>query len=380
MKIAHVLTRGDVLGGAQSHVRELSLELRRLGHEVTVITGAPGIFTDQLRQADIPWLQVKSLVRPLRPHRDLAAFVQLWSVLRQLKPDLVCAHTAKAGALGRAVARLHNIPSVFTPHGWSMFDRASLQWNPIFCWAERVAARLGTRVINVCDFEREFARQCRVCPANALEVVHNGIAEIHMARVRPIDTQPPLIVMVARFASQKDHATLLQALSGLLAMEWTLLLVGAGELEPKIRAQIRALNLSNRVRILPPETDVGRLLMEAQLYALSTHFEALPISILEAMRAGLPVVATDVGGISESVREGETGLLTRHGDADGLRNALARVIADPALRLALGTAGRSLWGAQFTASRMAARTVEVYKRALMPHQKPGGAFIRRARL
>jgi glycosyltransferase involved in cell wall biosynthesis len=106
------------------------------------------------------------------------------------------------------------------------------------------------------------------------------------------------------------------------------------------------------------------MLMEAQIYVLSTHFEALPISILEAMRASLPVVATDVGGISESVREGETGLLTRHADVDGLRKALARLIADPALRLALGSAGRRLWSAQFTASTMAARTVEVYKRAL----------------
>jgi glycosyltransferase involved in cell wall biosynthesis len=364
MKIAHVLTRGDVLGGAQSHVRELSLELRRLGHEVAVITGSPGIFTDQLRQAEIPWLQVKSLVRPLRPHRDLAAFVQLWSVLRQLKPDLVCAHTAKAGSLGRAVARLHNIPSVFTPHGWSMLDRTSLQWNPLFCWAERLAGRLGTRVINVCEFEREFALQMRVCPANALEVVHNGIAEIPMTRLRPIDTQPPLIVMVARFASQKDHATLLHALSGLLRMEWSLQLVGTGELETQVIAQVAALGLGDRIRILPSETNVGRLLMEAQIYVLSTHFEALPISILEAMRAGLPVVATDVGGISESVREGETGLLTRNGDVDGLRDALARLIADPALRLALGSAGRRLWKAHFTASTMAARTIEVYKRAL----------------
>ena len=364
MKIAHVLTRGDVVGGAQSHVRELSLELRRLGHEVTVITGAPGIFTDQLRQAEIPWLPVRSLVRPLRPHRDLAALVQLWSVLRQLKPDLVCAHTAKAGSLGRAAAWLHNIPSVFTPHGWSMFDRTSLQWNPLFCWGECLAGRLGTRVINVCEFERQYAQQLRVCPANKLEVVHNGIAEIPLTRQRPVDTQPPLIVMVARFASQKDHATLLQALSGLRCMEWSLLLVGTGELEPQVSAQIAALGLSGRVRILPAETNVGRLLMEAQLFVLSTHFEALPISILEAMRAGLPVVATDVGGISESVREGETGLLTHHGDVDSLGDALARLIADPALRLALGAAGRRLWSAQFTASKMAARTVEVYQRAL----------------
>jgi glycosyltransferase involved in cell wall biosynthesis len=97
---------------------------------------------------------------------------------------------------------------------------------------------------------------------------------------------------------------------------------------------------------------------------LSTNFEALPMSILEAMRGGMPVVATNVGGISESVRHEETGLLARRGDVAGLRDALARLIADPALRLALGSAGRRLWRAQFTASTMAARTVEVYQRAL----------------
>ena len=144
MKIVHVLTRSDVLGGAQSHVRELSLELRSLGHDVTVVTGSPGIFTDQLGLAGIPWLPVRSLVRPLRPHLDLAALIQLWYVLRELKPDLVCAHTAKAGSLARAAARLHSIPSVFTPHGWSMLDRSSLESHPLFCWAEGLAGRLGT--------------------------------------------------------------------------------------------------------------------------------------------------------------------------------------------------------------------------------------------
>jgi glycosyltransferase involved in cell wall biosynthesis len=185
-----------------------------------------------------------------------------------------------------------------------------------------------------------------------------------LTRVRPIGTQPPLIVMVARFASQKDHATLLQALSGLLRMKWSLLLVGEGQFESQVRTQLAALGLSGRVRILPAETNVAQLLMEAQIFVLSTHFEALPISILEAMRAGLPVVATDVGGISESVREGETGLLTRHGDVGHLRDALARLIGNPAQRQALGAAGNQLWRAQFTASQMAARTVEVYQRAL----------------
>jgi glycosyltransferase involved in cell wall biosynthesis len=109
--------------------------------------------------------------------------------------------------------------------------------------------------------------------------------------------------------------------------------------------------------------------MQAQIFVLSTNFEALPISILEAMRAALPVVATDVGGIAESVRHEETGLLVRRGDIAGLRDALARVIRDPALRVALGSAGRRLWSAQFTASAMTARTIEVYKRALAEVEK-----------
>jgi glycosyltransferase involved in cell wall biosynthesis len=364
MKIVQVLTRGDVLGGAQAHVRALSLELCKLGHEVTVITGRPGIFTDQLRRAGIPWREISTLVRPLRPHLDAAALLQLWRALDELKPDLVCAHTAKAGSLGRAAARLHHLPSVFTPHGWSMLDRTSMQPNPLYCWAESLAARMGTRVINVCEFERQYAQRLGVCPAASLDVVLNGIAETAQERLRPIEAQPPVMAMVARFVPQKDHRTLIQALSGLLGMNWCLLLVGAGELQPAVAAQIETAGMSNRVRILPPETNVERLLMEAQMFVLSTHFEALPISILEAMRAGLPVVATDVGGIHESVRNEETGLLAPPGDVEGLRYALARMISGPALRLTFGREGRRLWSNQFTAGAMAARTVEVYRRAL----------------
>jgi glycosyltransferase involved in cell wall biosynthesis len=284
--------------------------------------------------------------------------------LRHLKPDLVCAHTAKAGSLARAAARLQHIPSVFTPHGWSMFDRTSLQPKPLYYWAECLAGRLGTRVINVCEFERALAEQSGVCPVTTLEVVHNGIAEVAFSRVRPIDGQPPVLAMVARFAPQKDHATLLRALAGLLFLDWRLRLLGQGELQVRVSEQIEELGLCRRVQILPENTEVNRLLMESQIFVLSTNFEALPISILEAMRAGLPVVATDVGGVSESVRHQETGLLVRRGDVAGLRAALAHLIAQPELRLELGRAGRRRWAEQFTASTMAARTVDVYHRAL----------------
>jgi glycosyltransferase involved in cell wall biosynthesis len=364
MKLAHVLTRGDVLGGAQSHVRELALELLHLGHDVTVITGQAGVFTSQLQRAGVPSIQLRSLVRPVRPHRDLAALAELWSLLGRLKPDLVCAHTAKAGSLARAAARLHRIPSVFTAHGWSMLDRASLRPRPLYWCAERFAGRLGTRVINVCEYERGLAERFAICPPRALDMVPNGIAELPLSRTRPVDAQPPLLVMVARFAPQKDHGTLLHALAGLPGVPWRLMLVGDGDLKRSVAAETEALGLRERIDILPGHCDVNRLLMQAQLFVLSTNFEGLPISILEAMRASLPVVATDVGGVAEVVRHEETGLLVAHRDAEGLRLALARLITQPGLRERLGSAGYQLWTGEFTSRAMAARTLEVYRRAM----------------
>ena len=152
-------------------------------------------------------------------------------------------HTAKAGSLARAAARLHHIPSVFTPHGWSMFDRGSLRTNRLFCWAERVAGRLGTRVINVCEYERLLAQRFSVCPAEALEVVHNGIAESPLGRLRAIDAQPPVLIMVARFTSQKDHGTLLEALSGLLMHGMASAVGGGGELKPRVSVLVESLGL-----------------------------------------------------------------------------------------------------------------------------------------
>jgi|UPI00036F5593 glycosyltransferase involved in cell wall biosynthesis len=363
MKIVQVLTRGDVLGGAQSHVHDLCVALKRAGHDVTVITGRPGIFNERLAGYGISQLSIDDLVRPVRPWRDVRALVALVKAFRQLKPDLVCAHTAKAGWLARTAAKLLGIPSTFTPHGWSMIDRGSLKPRAIFLWAERLAGYMGTRTINVCEYERQLATSFRVAAPQSLDVVHNGIADMPFARTRPVTLQPPTLVMVARYEPQKDHEMLLQALADLTHLDWQLALVGEGEREAAIRDQITMLKLGDRVRLLPGNTDVAELLFASQIFVLATKFEAFPISILEAMRAGLPVVATDVGGIAEAVGHQETGLLVPAGDRGALRDALGRLIAEPALRSKLGDAGRARYLAHFTSELMVEDTLRVYDRA-----------------
>jgi glycosyltransferase involved in cell wall biosynthesis len=363
MKIVQVLTRGDVLGGAQSHVHDLCVALKRAGHDVTVITGPPGIFNERLAGCGISQLSIDDLIRPVRPWRDVRALVSLVKALREIRPDLVCAHTAKAGWLARTAARLLGIPSTFTPHGWSMIDRASLKPRAIFLWAERLAGYMGTRTINVCHYERRLATSYRVAAPESLDVVHNGITDVPFVRARPVTLQPPTLVMVARYEEQKDHEILLEALAELTHLDWRLALVGEGEREAPIRDRVAVLGLMDRVRLLPGNSDVAQVLLESQVFVLTTKFEAFPISILEAMRAGLPVVATDVGGIAEAVGHDETGLLVPAGDRGALRDALGRLIADPALRSKLGEAGRARYLTHFTSDQMVEDTLRVYDRA-----------------
>jgi glycosyltransferase involved in cell wall biosynthesis len=363
MKIVHVVTRADVQGGAQTHVLELCRALSSAGHQVVVITGCGDALDQRLAAARIAHVTLPCLIRPVRPWKDLEALLLLSRQLRLLQPDLVCAHTAKAGWIARIAARAMGIPCTFTPHGWSVVDRSSQKLKSGYLLLERLAGATGARIINVCEHERALAESLRVASPEFLDVVHNGLPEEAPPRITSVDLQPPRIVMIARYEIQKDHATLLSALSGLTHLPWTLALVGEGERRRQVEERIRDAALCERVELLPPETDVARLLSAAQIHVLATQFEAFPISILEAMRAALPVIATNVGGIAEAVIHQHTGLLVPPRDVDALRRALQRLILEPALRVALGSAGKARFASRFTAEIMAARTLDVYARA-----------------
>jgi glycosyltransferase involved in cell wall biosynthesis len=363
MKIVQVLTRGDVQGGAQSHVLDLSIALQHAGHQVTVITGRGGAFNQRLSAAGIDQRTISHMVRPIRPWQDLYAFIALFHHLYALGPDIICTHTAKAGWLGRVAARMLDTPSTFTPHGWSPLERSASSVKPFFFLMERLAATTGARIINVCEHEKTMAVGRRFAPATLLETVHNGIADLPQVRTAAVDRQPPRIIMVARYEIQKDHHTLLHALAGLKRLPWKLTLIGGGERQNEVKQWIREYGLTERIELLPAETDVASVLSSAQICVLSSNFEAFPISILEGMRASLPVVATAVGGVDEAVIHEQTGLLVPSKNVAALRGALERLITNPSLRLAYGAKGRSRFSAHFTADRMAVRTLEVYARA-----------------
>jgi glycosyltransferase involved in cell wall biosynthesis len=170
--------------------------------------------------------------------------------------------------------------------------------------------------------------------------------------------------MIARFEPQKDHATLLRALGDLKAYAWELDLIGDGPQRQQMELLAQSLGIRERVHFLGQRRDVDRLLTLAQIGVLVSNWEGFPLSILEAMRAGLPMVASDVGGVSEAIEEGATGYVVPQGQPAPLRDRIERLLSDPGLRARLGSAGRQRYEQHFTLDRLVAKTLAVYQDVL----------------
>jgi glycosyltransferase involved in cell wall biosynthesis len=372
VKIAYLITRSDNVGGAQVHVRDLARAVQERGHEAHVLTGGEGPFADSLVAQGTPVVTLRHMVAPIDPWRDLRAVAELRRVLRDLRPDLVSAHSSKAGVLGRLAARSLGVPTVFTAHGWSFTPGVPRASATIYRWSERLVAPLASRIITVSDFDRSLAIRERVARAGQLVTIHNGMPDIPPALRADPSAVPVRLAMIARFEPQKDHATLFRALAEVRELDWTIDLIGDGPLLPAAQATCERLGLAERVRFHGAVTDVPSLLSRAQVYLLVTNWEGFPRSILEAMRAGLPVVASDVGGVSEAVQDGASGFVVPRNDAAAVARGLRALIEDPALRRRQGARGRAVFEARFNLAQTVAKTVAIYQSVLQNGLPPEG--------
>jgi glycosyltransferase involved in cell wall biosynthesis len=368
LRIVYIITKASPIGGAQIHVRDLAAAVAAQGHAPTVITSGSGIFIDDLRSLGIPVIVLPHLTTPIRPLDDLRALREVHSALAGLQPDLIAAHSSKAGLLARLAARRLGVPVVFTVHGWAFTPGVPSLKAALYRQLERLVGPLASRIITVSEYDRRLGLEARIAPSDRLVTVHNGMPDLPPALRADPGRSPVRLVMVARYGPQKDHPTLLRALASLREHAWELDLIGDGPLMGETEALARELGLDGRVHFLGQRNDVDRRLAAAQVGLLVTNWEGFPLSILEAMRAGLPVVASDVGGVAESVRDGESGFLVRRRDVGLLGDRIERLLTDPGLRARLGASGRARFVRDFTLDVSVARTLAVYRDALAAAQ------------
>lgn len=353
--VAHV-TWSLGWGGLERVVLDLCRSLDRERWQPLVVT-----FTDlipraeQFAAADIPIATVTQHgFDPTLPHR-------LARLFRDRNVGLVNAHNFGRYLYAGPAARLAGLPSIYTEHSRTLrTERALWQLQP------RVS-RLADRVVAVSESLRTFLISQLRLPPERVDLIPNGIdidvyAGGNRARARAelgLRDDEPVIGHVGRLVPVKNHRLLLAAYARLTATPSRLLLVGDGPERPALEQEVARLGLSEQVTFLGIREDVADLLAAMDLFVLSSHSEGLPLAILEAMAAGLPVVATEAAG--QDVVTPATGRLVPNDDPARLAAAMAELIDDPARRARLGAAAAAEARRRYSLQVMADSYAALYR-------------------
>ncbi len=364
--VLQVLASGAVGGGA-THLRSLVERMPAGRFDVHVACSADGPLAGELRSLGIPVWPVD-----LGGRLNLAATPRLTEIARKVGAQAVHYHGTRAGTPGAVAARCSGARAVYTVHGWACHPRNSRLLEIASRQIERGIVRLSDRVICVSQGDLETGEDLGLLDAGRAAVIPNGVdtsqfvAALERSEAREALALSPRDVsigLVGRLTVQKGQEVLLRAAPRVLAAlpAARFLMVGDGEDRGRLEALATRLDLANRVRFLGTRRDVPLLMRALDIFVLPSHWEGMPISLLEAMAAGLPVVASNVTGSREAVVDAETGLLVPPGDAGALAEAIIRVGSDPDFALRLGKAARERVMVTYSVDAMVAATAAVYE-------------------
>ena len=341
--------------------------IRARGHEVIGVC-AEGPLLAQVRAEGFRVVALP-LARRVSPLAHVRAFIALIRLFRAERPDLVHAHMPISGFLARLAARCAGVRRIaYTCHGFWFNNPGPWPRRAAGFVLEWLAARVTDVYLTVSQEEAADARRLHIS-ARATPIGNGRDPAVFRpdpaarARIRAALQVPDdrvVVIAVSRLVRHKGYAELAAAMRDVPAAE--LWVVGerlASDRGDDVLMLLRNAGLGPRLRLLGYREDVAALLQAADVFVLPSHFEGLPMSVIEAMLTGLPVVTTDISGPREQVVDGETGLLVPPRQAVPLAAALARLAADKPLRLAMGAAGRERACALYDEARVVSRTLDL---------------------
>lgn len=356
MKVISLITRLNI-GGASPPVIFQAAGLRARGHDSCLVCGVPGPREGSMEEdavrAGAKLCHLASLRRDPHPINDASAMLELYRMFRRVRPDVVSTHMSKAGAIGRVAARAAGVPViVHTYHGKGFHVFAGWKEQMTLA-AERTLARLATGNIVVSDRQRAEFESLRIAP-DTLQVIRYGLDLESFHRAAPADLRSELglpagtslVGVVARVVAIKGQDVLLGAAARLRQRlpDVHFVIAGDGDARPAFERLAVELGVADRVHFLGWRRDIPAVLGALSLVVLPTvmDFEGTPLAVIEALAAGRPVVASDVGGVAEVVRHGETGLLVPPRAPEALADAIATQLGNPQRAQQMADAGRAL--------------------------------------
>jgi glycosyltransferase involved in cell wall biosynthesis len=361
IKVLRVIARLNV-GGPALHVSYLARGLDEIGYETTLVAGSIGGDEGSMEyvaeELGVEPVYLPALQREISPLQDLRAARELLVLIRQLRPDILHTHTAKAGAVGRLAAQLagRDRPKVVvhTFHGHVLRGYFGPAKTEAFRRLEQGLARTADALIAVSPEVRDDLVALGVAPAEKIVVIRLGLDLDKRLAIVPGASEAVraeigvpegrfLVSWLGRMTEIKRVDELLSAFALLRSggADADLLLVGDGPLRPELEALAGALGIRDRCHFMGFRSDVAAVYGASDVVALTSANEGTPVTMIEAQAAGRPVVSTDVGGVRDIVSDGISGFVVPPGDVDAIAERLRVLADDPALRARLGEAGLS---------------------------------------
>jgi glycosyltransferase involved in cell wall biosynthesis len=395
LKVIHVITRLDWGGSARNTM------LTVLGHDRSrflpfVVAGHIGHWSAQggsqatdanceaLDTAGVPWKLVPTLTREINPVKDLRALWSLVRLFRQERPTIVHTHTSKAGILGRVAAWLAGVPIIIhTPHGHVFYGHFGVVCSWVFQMIERVFARGTSKIITLTELEKQDHLQRHIGRERQFRSVFSGIdvaqyqgaseaRKISRSRLGCSDEER-IVGSVGWLTPIKGHQYLIQAISKLKPRYPNLQchILGSGPLQEELMKLAADLGIGSAIRFPGYRQDVPTYLAAMDIFVLPSLNEGMGRALIEAMAAGLPVVATNVGGIPAIVQDGSTGSLVPPGNSELLAKALDRYLQSPERAKDIGAAARAHITEKFDVSSLVRGVEGVYEECLVEYAHAG---------
>ncbi len=392
IKILRVIARLNI-GGAAIHVVNLTAGLDPAHFEQLLVVGTEGpdegSMLDYALSRGVQPLSIPEIVTEfsLKP-RDVKALIKLYRLIRRERPHIVHTHTAKAGLLGRLAACWAGVPLVVhTYHGHVLYG----YYSPAKTWLlrrmERTLARFTHCIVTVSERVKHELVAYGVAPPERITVIPLGFnlepflnAQAQQGQFRrefALNNGLQLVGIVGRLFPIKNHRLFLDAAARVAAGKpaTRFIIVGDGVLRPELERQAHALGIADRVIFTGWRRDLPRIYADLDVLVVSSDNEGTPVSAIEAMAAGCPVVATRVGGLPDLISEGETGLLVPPQAPDRLATAVQGLLQDPEAACRIGQTAREMVRERFTVQRLISDMDHLYY-SLLAHTGPANSCAR----
>ncbi len=374
-KVLYVITKSN-FGGAQRYVYELATALHQDGQSVAVASGGTGELTERLKVAGVPTYNVAGLGRDIKAIADIKAFFSLISIMRSFRPDVVHLNSGKAGALGALAARLVGIQKiVFTAHGWSFLEPRTRLWKTLTWLGSYLTALCAHQVILVSD--NDYAQMHMLGVQKKASVIHTAVSdyprrtreEARLALYSEEEVAAHLhdlwLVTNAEINHNKNHTTAIDAVAEFNSTHSTKVfytIIGDGDSLSNLKEQADLRGQNEYIHFKGYRADARQYLLAFDIFLLPSKKEGLPYAVLEAGLAGLPVVASNVGGIPEVIQDRVSGFLIHPDNHVSITDAIDYLLNNPDERNMFAVNLKEKIEADFTLSQMIQKTKKVYAR------------------